>query len=297
MINLFKSKLIIFFPVVAVLLASCDKQQAQPEPEPGKIIVNTTWPDGIPERFDVIIGEEQAEFTQAEDTFPVQLEEGTYPCFIFNTPEGITIDQGRASVAVNDGHAMSANQLYSWAGEVSVKNDEETVIEAGLQRRTRRIDFRIESDGSLAEITGVEAEMNGIAGSFDIFSGELSDELTIAPVFAFSSADNTWTASHSVFGGMADNYTLNVTLNIAGQSHDSALDVSEAMLGFNDNMDSALEIIIKAENISLGKIELSVVSWEDVEISGGNDYDPDLDGKQLTIDWQGKEKDIQAVYI
>lgn len=299
MIN-FKSRLIVLFSAGAVLLASCNKPepQPQPEPEPGKIIVNTTWPDEIPEIFNVIIGEEQAEFTQPQGTFPVQLEEGTYPCFIFNIPDGMTIDQGVASVSVNDGLAMSANPLWSWNGEVSVKNDEEAAIDATLMRRTRRIDFIIRSeDGSLQEIEGISARMNGMAGSYDIFSGELSNECEIAPAFAFSQKDNEWTASHAVFGSISDNHLLTIDIACGGETFGFEFDLSQAMEGFNDNMDKSLEITLDAVNASLGKIELSMASWENVEISGDNDYNPDLDGKQLTIDWQGKENDIQAVYI
>ena len=250
MIN-FKSRLIVLFSAGAVLLASCNKPepQPQPEPEPGKIIVNTTWPDEIPEIFNVIIGEEQAEFTQPQGTFPVQLEEGTYPCFIFNIPDGMTIDQGVASVSVNDGLAMSANPLWSWNGEVSVKNDEEAAIDATLMRRTRRIDFIIRSeDGSLQEIEGISARMNGMAGSYDIFSGELSNECEIAPAFAFSQKDNEWTASHAVFGSISDNHLLTIDIACGRETFGFEFDLSQAMEGFNDNMDKSLEITLDAVN-------------------------------------------------
>ena len=207
-----------FAAVLALLLASCVKDELYntPHPDKGVIAVTINQPQGAEE----------------DDTV-----------LVYNTPEGFTVTDGIAYVERVDGTRALVDlinplpeTLYSGTKTVTVVADDTLHVDLDILQRTR--DLRLEltvTEGDPERIASITGTLSGVARAYDLRNETLYGEaVSTAP--AFTRSGDKVAADLRSLGTMGDRQTLTLRLSfLNGNPQDITIesDLTEQLADFN----------------------------------------------------------------
>lgn len=288
--------------LLAVLMTGCGDSYTDiapvyntDHPDKAKVIFNTTWPLEIPEVYSAFVGHSEAELSGAAAEFPELLDEGNYHYVLFNNPAGISFGGFVASVVDVAGYAASPGFLYSKSGDMELKKDTEHNVSVTLVPLVRQLNMKLSfSSGSPGEITGLSAEITGIARNINTDNGEISGQVRVKPDFVLEG--NEYKASHNLLGVVGDVQIITMTLTSSEGTVEVSGDMTAALAEFNDDKTKSLDVELTISDLDLSAMTLEVTAWNEGEIRGGAKEEPVLD-KQVTIDWPSMSGRIDAVEL
>ena len=173
-----------FAAVLALLLASCVKDELYntPHPDQGVVSVSVDYPQGTGEEdYTVEVDGElevDGEPLDEGDNASDPLTPGEHTVLVCNTPEGFIVTDGIAYVERLDGtRALSdlivplPETLYSGTKTVTVVADDTLHLDLSVAQRTR--DLRLEltvTEGDPERIAAITGTLSGVAGAYDLRS-------------------------------------------------------------------------------------------------------------------------------
>ena len=231
-----------FAAVLALLLASCVKDELYntPHPDKGVIAVNINYPQGAEEDYTVEVDDKPLD---EGDNASDPLTPGEHTVLVYNTPEGFTVTDGIAYVERVDGTRALTDlidplpeTLYSGTKTVTVVADDTLHLDLFVVQRTR--DLRLEltvTEGDPERIAAITGILSGVAGAYDLRSETLYGEaVSTAP--AFTRSGGKVVTDLRLLGTMGEAQVLTLRLSfLNGNPQDITIesDLTEQLAGFN----------------------------------------------------------------
>lgn len=222
-----QNKRIILATFIAFLLfTSCVKEDIYntPHPQHGKITLVTDWSkrgDGIaiPQNYTVQVSAYATTLTGERNVIKNLFLPDTYHLLIFNTPEKITINEAKASVASTKGDYIESQPgwLFSYNADIGIEKDRDYTFTATVEQQVRELNLWIEpTGGTISKIASVTAELSGAAQQLNLQNGVLSVEKNINLTFSKQS-DGKYKATARLLGfaSVSPKLTVKITF-IAG---------------------------------------------------------------------------------
>ena len=237
-----------FAAVLALLLASCVKDELHntPHPDQGVVSISVDYPQGA----------EEGDYTVEVDGQPLDeggnasnpLTPGEHTVLVYNTPEGFTVTDGIAYVERVDGTRALTDlidplpeTLYSGTKTVTVVADDTLHLDLSVVQRTR--DLRLELTVTDPErITAITGTLSGVAGAYDLRNETLYGEaVSTAP--AFIRNGDKIEADLRLLGTMGEAQTLTLTLTFTdGLTQTVESDLTEVLANFNGDMEQTFTV-------------------------------------------------------
>lgn len=160
-------------------------------PDKGAVVITTDWTDAlaentIPDTYCLCLNETVKHVEGATNCYPDLLPPGKHALLIYNEPQGITIDATTASVDLLEDETLEPmpGYLFSAMKELDVKADDTLRVSIPMERRLCPVTLKLSLVGdNAADISHIEALLNGIAASVDLQSGMPGNEnLSVKPV-------------------------------------------------------------------------------------------------------------------
>lgn len=224
--------------LLVLIIISCTRVDLE-DPLKGKMTLVTDWSKrttGIeqPASYTVIINNQTLNYTQTTNLLP-ELETGTYPIWIYNTPEKVTVS-GTSATVTTTGNSVDPlpGYLFTATTEARYADFKEETITAVMQQHVRQLTIELTvTEGDPERIESSVATLMGIANSLDYESNIHSGtNLSIAP--SFTRDGNKLTATVRLLG-MANEVKkliLDITF-IDGRIQHIESDVSAQLVNFN----------------------------------------------------------------
>lgn len=262
-----------FAAVLALLLASCVKDELYNTPHPDKGVISVS--------VDVPQGAEEDDYTVEVDGQPLDegdnasnpLTPGEHTVLVYNTPEGFTVTDGIAYVERVDGTRALTDlidplpeTLYLGTKTVTVVADDTLHVDLDILQRTR--DLRLEltvTEGDPERIASITGILSGVAGAYDLRSETLYGEaVSTAPVFT-RNGDKV-EADLRLLGIMGDRQTLTLVLTFTdGQTQTTESDLTEALAGFGSDMTEPFTLTAGLRTPMEAGFSASITDWEVVD--------------------------------
>ena len=238
-----------FAAVLALLLASCVKDELHdtPHPDQGVVSVSVDYPQGAEDDYTVEVdGKPLDEGDNASDP----LTPGEHTVLVYNTPEGFTVTDGIAYVERVDGTRALTDlidplpeTLYSGTKTVTVVADDTLHLDLSVAQRTR--DLRLEltvTEGDPERIASITGILSGVAGAYDLRSETLYGEaVSTAP--AFTRNGDKIEADLRLLGTMGEAQVLTLTLTFTdGLTQTVESDLTEVLANFNGDMEQTFTV-------------------------------------------------------
>lgn len=265
----------ILFLSVAVAITSCDTIIDLEEPLKGNITLATDWSkrtEGIPRpaSYKVVINDQTLNFTEASDRLP-ELEAGTYPIHIYNTPEKISISGTTAIVATTSNIVDPLpGWLFTTESEAVYADFKKETITAIMQQQTRQLTIELTiTEGNPERIASIAATLTGIANSLDFKSNTHSGtNLSVSPVFTRDG--NKLTSIIRLLGTVTEEHTLILDITFTdGKTQHIASDVSNTLANFNTNKHIPLSISANLNTPVETGFAATITGWKVKESSNG----------------------------
>ncbi len=229
--------------ILALSLSACVKDHlySTPHPDGGVVTVITPLPEGTSSDDYTVeingtpIGDGDGSYNNSDPLPP-----GEYDVVVYNTPDGITIEDGIAHVDKEDGQddviISQPDQLYSGTGSVIVAEDDTTQLYLSVEQITHDLYIRLTlTEGDPESIEIVTGTLSGIAGSYDLQSGTLCGD-PVSTNIVFTVDGDQVNADLRILGTMGDTQTLTLHIVFAdGRTQDVVCDVSELLATLNDS--------------------------------------------------------------
>lgn len=292
-----QAALTLFCVCLALMPAGCDVKLPiynTPHPDRGAIVLTTDWTareDGatMPAEYTVdvegttfALKSNATELKSSTTVLPGVFMPGVTDLLAYNLPAGVTIGNGTATV---DRDAATGLQrpdpgiLFGGTATTDVTADDTVRVPMPMHQLFRRIQFELTISGGDAErITGIEAQLTGMAAAVILRTGGSVGEVTGSPVtvqIPFARKADKLTASIRVPGIIANvpQHTL-VTLTFRdGKRLTAETDVSEAFANFNANKTVPLRLSGSLYAPVGSEVSGTIISWEDVQ---GGDVDAEM---------------------
>lgn len=262
-----------FAAVLALLLASCVKDELYNTPHPDKGVIAVS--------VDVPQGAEEDDYTVEVDGKPLDegdnasnpLTPGEHTVLVYNTPEGFIVTDGIAYVERLDGtRALSdlivplPETLYSGTKTVTVVADDTLHLDLSVAQRTR--DLRLEltvTEGDPERIAAITGTLSGVAGAYDLRSETLHGEaVSTAP--AFTRSGDKIEADLRLLGTKGEAQTLTLTLTFTdGLTQTTESDLTEVLAGFGSDMTEPFTLTAGLRTPMEAGFSASITDWEVVD--------------------------------
>ena len=232
-----------FAAVLALLLASCVKDELYntPHPDQGVVSVSVDYPQGAEE--DDYTVEVDGQPLDEGDNASNPLTPGEHTVLVYNTPEGFTVTDGIAYVERMDGTRALTDlidplpeTLYSGTKTVTVMADDTLHVDLDILQRTR--DLRLEltvTEGDPERIAAITGTLSGVAGAYDLRGETLYGE-AVSTRPAFTRSGGKVVADLRLLGTMGGAQVLTLRLSfLNGNPQDITIesDLTEQLAGFN----------------------------------------------------------------
>lgn len=238
-----------FAAVLALLLASCVKDELHdtPHPDQGVVSVSVDYPQGAEDDYTV---EVDGKPLDEGDNASNPLTPGEHTVLVYNTPEGFTVTDGIAYVERVDGTRALTDlidplpeTLYSGTKTVTVVADDTLHLDLSVAQRTR--DLRLEltvTEGDPERIASITGILSGVAGAYDLRSETLYGEaVSTAP--AFTRNGDKIEADLRLLGTMGEAQVLTLTLTFTdGLTQTVESDLTEVLANFNGDMEQTFTV-------------------------------------------------------
>ena len=195
----------IFLLLAIAAMTSCTIVDLE-DPLKGKITLATDWSkrtSGIeqPTSYSVIINNQTLNYTQASNLLP-ELDVGTYPIHIYNTPEKVTVNGTTVAVATTNNQVDPApGWLFTAVTQAEYADFKVETITAAMQQQVRQLTIILKPEGGTTErITSITASLSGVAGTWDFKANIPTGNAMNAPLIFTKQADGTWQAIVRLLG-------------------------------------------------------------------------------------------------
>lgn len=179
----------LFYLWAVLLFTSCDVKDPiynTPHPEHGKITLTADWSArgagiDIPATYTVQAGDYTAALSGGTNTLDHLFAPGTYPTYLYSTPEHIAVSGTTATVAPVEAGAWGGagafvhaapGWLFTCAMDAVVEKDTDHELTAAMQQQVRQLTLLVEpTGGTVDRIVAVEGYLSGVAGTFVLDGG------------------------------------------------------------------------------------------------------------------------------
>ncbi len=247
-----------YIPILGVtaalaLMTSCVKDTLYSTPHPDKGTVAITVQE-LSSGIDYVaeIDGESADITGSPFVFPGVFNPGPYSLVIYSRVEGFTFEGGTAQVNYLDGKAQTdgtaiiplPGYLKSVSQEITVTADDTLRVNATPVQHVRDLQIELTiTQGAPELIQSVTGTLSGIAGSFDMGTGQTTGE-PVSTVFSFTRNGNILTADVRLLGtmGAVQTLVLDIVFTDGGRTQRTESDLTEYLANFDSDMTTAYSI-------------------------------------------------------
>ncbi|MCD8275966.1 MAG: hypothetical protein LUC96_13470 [Alistipes sp.] len=169
-------------------ITSCVKDDLYntPHPEHGKVTVTADWSDrgdgiAVPEKWVVNIGEYTGEETAGTHSPDYLFEPDEYRMTAYSPAEGITVSGTTATVSPAPDNGDSPGSfvsnapgwMFTHVQDIVIEKDRDHVFTARMAQQVRQLTLVIAPSGDAKDrIESMEGTLSGVAGTFDMATGE-----------------------------------------------------------------------------------------------------------------------------
>ena len=275
----------IIIGLAALLLSSCVKDELYntPHPDQGAVIVSLT---GWTAEDDYVLDMDGkiADITGSPFVYPDLLLPGAHSLVVYNRAEGFTFDGWMAYVNTRGNKARAdgapiiplPGYLKTVSQEITVVADDTLRVSPVPQQRVRdlHIEFTV-TQGRPELIQAVTGTLSGIAGAFDMKSGQTTGE-PASTVVAFTRDGDKLTADARLLGtmGTAQTLVLDIAFVDGGRTQRTEVDLTEALADFNGDMTIAYRVTGTLETpVGMEEATAEITGWETVD---GDDVNAEM---------------------
>ena len=175
-------------------------------------------------------------------TYQSALNVGTYDVLAYNKPANMTVNNLTASVAVGeDGTLQQPGWFFSNARTkaVVVEPDKTVKTSIKMKQRVRQLTLTlVPQGGEPGQVVGeIEATLSGIASTFNLSTGELSEPKSIKPVFTKQLSTGAYSATIYIIGIAGNEQTLSLSLPLTeGRTCSLVSDMTEELRYFGNDI-------------------------------------------------------------
>lgn len=191
--------------LLLTVMSSCTLVDLE-EPLKGNITLTTDWSKrtaGVeqPASYIVAINNQTLTFSNISNRLP-EFVAGTYPIYVYNTPDKITINGTTATVATNNGQIEpQPDYLFTATTQAVYADFKEETITAAMQQQVRQLNITLKPQGSTADkITNITASLSGVAGAWNFKTNQATGNAMNVPLSFVKQADGTWQATVRLLG-------------------------------------------------------------------------------------------------
>jgi hypothetical protein len=211
---------------------------------------HTEWIDP-PSSYTVRVGDYTATADTPSHTVERLFATGTYPLYVYNEAEHITIDGTTVSVAPDPASASAHTRqnaafirndpwwLFTCAMEITIDGGRQEVI-APMRQQVRQLTFILELTGEgLHDVSGITGTLSGVATTLDMRTQTHGTPSDIALVFTrITSGEHAgkWSATVRLLGVTVTEHTLQALIRFDGAGREAMAvdsDLTEELDGFN----------------------------------------------------------------
>lgn len=274
-IKYMKFNRIFLFLSVIMVISSCDTTTDLEDPLKGKITLITDWSKrtegvSIPTDYKVLINSQTLNYTETSNLLP-ELEAGTYPIYVYNNPDNITVNGTTATVATA-GNTVAAQLgwLFTSITEVQYADFKVETITAVMQQQVRQLKIELTiTEDNPERIASTTATLSGVANVLDFKTNTYSGaNLLVSP--AFIRNDNKLTTIVRLLGisGESQKLTLDVTFTDSRTQRIES-DLSGLLFGFNTDKHVPLNLSADLNTPVGAGFTATITEWKSVPDSDG----------------------------
>lgn len=211
----------------------------------------------------------------------LDLLEARYRFTATHEAEHVTYDAATATFSLtpgSDGLLPQPGALSAGRTEVQLTAQQTTPVVLPLHRLTHTLVLRFALGAQIAEVTGMEVRIGGMASSINIDGTDRSAGApgTIAPALqtAQRSGEAVYEATYRTFGTVGNYQPMEVTVHLAnGQQFTTEADITGTLRGLNAGQDETFtaSFELKAAGQPGSDFDFSIAPWQDGE--GDSDGD------------------------
>lgn len=270
------------FLLLVFAITSCTRVDLEDVPKPtpptlskGKITLITDWSkrtSGIeqPTSYIVEINKQKLTYNQITNTLP-ELDAGTYPILIYNTPDEMEIN-GTTATVTTTGNQVNPQPgwLFTNISEAEYVDNTEKSVTAVMQQQVRQLTIELTvTEGDANLISTTTAVLTGVAGSLDFKTNTHSGtNLSVIPVFTRNGSKLTATVRLLGITTEAQTISLDIIFTDGRIQHIES-DVSAQLTDFNT--DKHIPKTLSANlnlPIAVG-FEATITGWKSSNSSSG----------------------------
>ena len=250
-----------------LLLASCTIIDLE-DPLKGKVTLTTDWSkrtQGIsqPANYTVVINGQTLNYTAASNLLP-ELDEGTYPIYVYNKPEDISINSTSATVTTA-GTTVEAlpGYLFTSITEATYGDFKTEAITAIMQQQVRRLSFELDiTGGNPTGLQSVTASLTGVANTMNFDTNTYSGTgLKVVPVLTIDGSKIKGEVRLIGLTTEAQVLTLDI-IYTTGKTQQIVTDVSNQLANFNADKHIAITLTNNMEITNKAGFEATINKWD-----------------------------------
>ncbi len=220
-----------------------------------------------PSQVTACVGQQSAVIpTAGKISFPSAVPAGNYCVKLYSQADKITVSGSTASVETTAGVADHApGCLFTWHHDITVVGGQNYDLAATMRQQVRDLSFTLTvTEGDPARITGIEAELTGVAGAIDIeTNAAVGSAVKVAPVFILN--DDKISATVRLLDVQGSSQMLKIVFTFAdgsvrSQTIDS--DISAELSGFNTDKKTPLSYSADIITPVGAAVTATITEWE-----------------------------------
>lgn len=260
---------------ITLILCACDVKDPIYEPAPprtppvpAKITLATDWSartEGIdrPANYTVVIDNQELRFTEETNLLP-ELDEGTYPIYVYNTPENITV-AGTTATVKTTGNLVDPllDWLFTAATEAVYTDAKEETITATMVQQIRQLSFELNiTRGNPDALQSVTASLSGVANGMDFKTNTYTGSgLSVIPVLTRENVILKGTVRLIGLTTEPQVLTLDITYS-TGKTQQLISDLSNQLSNFNAEKHIAITLASDMVMTNQAEFETTVTEWK-----------------------------------
>lgn len=272
------NKLLLFTANCLLLtVISCTRVDLE-DPLKGKMTLVTDWSKrttGIeqPASYTVTIDNQTLTLYNNSNLLP-ELAAGTYPIYIYNSPDKISIAGTTATVATT-GNLVDPlpGWLFTATTEARYADFKEETITVQMRQQVRQLTITLKpTGGTIDKISSITASLSGVAGAWDFKENKPTGNSVSVPLNFTKKEDGAWQITVRLLGITGSQQRLTGTVSFEGGSPaDITLDsgLSAIIAKFNEDKITPLSLQgeMKETPTEFGFTSV-ITSWESGNGSG-----------------------------
>lgn len=274
MSNSKSKKLIISLSFLIFTLYSCFDIELV---EKGEITLTTDWSQrdqlvNIPISYAVKINNQILNFNSITNSLP-DLYPDNYPVWVYNRPDHVQIDDGKARVSSANG---VLNPLPGWLftgfAQISYENNTIKDFRIKMSQQIRQLQIKLVPTGGISSnVKQIQGILSGIAGTWN-FEKEIPEGKSENIPLAFKKhTDGSWIAMVRVLGTIGDQQKLIANISFEDpllQNIPLTSDLSNGLSEFNKDKHVPITLAAEVETKTESEFSITVNDWIKVQESG-----------------------------